>query len=77
MKSKKPVAAICHAALILIAAGYCDGKKMTCYPALRTDIERAGATFVDSEVVVAGNLVTSRAWPDHPGFMREFLKKLG
>jgi protease I len=76
MKSKKPVAAICHAAQLLIAAGYCSNTKLTCYPALRPDVERAGGTFVDAEVVVSGNLVTSRAWPDHPGFMREFLKML-
>jgi len=77
MKRRKPVAAICHAAQILIAAGYCSGRKLTCYPALCPDVERAGAKFTDSEVVVDGNLVTSRAWPDHPAFMREFLKKLG
>ena len=49
---------------------------MTCYPALKLDVEHAGATFSDAEVVVDGNLVTSRAWPDHPAFMREFIKKL-
>ena len=76
MKANKPVAAICHAAQMLVAADLCKGRRMTCYPALRLDVERAGATFIDAEVVVDENLVTSRAWPDHPAFMREFLKKL-
>ena len=76
MNSHKPVAAICHAAQILVAAGLCKGRKMTCYPALKLDVEHAGATFSDAEVVVDGNLVSSRAWPDHPAFMREFIKKL-
>jgi protease I len=75
-KAKKPVAAICHAAQILAAANLCKGRKMTCYPALKGDVERAGGTFVDAEVVVDDFLITSRAWPDHPAFMREFLKKL-
>lgn len=76
MKAKKPVAAICHAAQILVAADLCKGRRMTCYPALKLDVERAGAAFIDAEVVVDENLVTSRAWPDHPAFMREFIKKL-
>ncbi len=71
---KKPVAAICHAALILIPLKVLKGKKVAAYPALRPDMEEAGATFMDQEVVVDGQLVTSRAWPDHPAFMREFLK---
>ena len=49
---------------------------MAAYPALQPDVEVAGGTFVDREAVVDGKLVTSRAWPDHPGFMREFLKML-
>jgi len=76
MKNKKPVAAICHAALLLVAGGLCKGRKMTCYPALKPDVERAGGIFSDAETVVDGNLVTARAWPDHPSFMREFMKKL-
>ncbi len=72
----KPVAAICHAALILGAYGLIKGKTVTAYPALKADVENAGATFLDQEVVVDGTLVTSRAWPDHPAFMREFIKLL-
>ncbi|MCB2156862.1 DJ-1/PfpI family protein [bacterium] len=72
-----PVAAICHAALILAAADLLGGRTVTAYPALKRDVEMAGGTFIDSEVVVDGKLVTSRAWPDHPAFMREFLKLLG
>jgi protease I len=70
----KPVAAICHAAQVLTAAGVCQGRTMTAYPVLKADVEIAGGTFKDQEVVVDGKLVTSRAWPDHPAFMREFLK---
>jgi deglycase len=70
----KPVAAICHAALVLSAADVVRGRTMTAYPAIRFEVENAGATFTDAEVVVDGNLVTSRAWPDHPAFLREFLK---
>ncbi|MBI1849642.1 MAG: DJ-1/PfpI family protein [Planctomycetes bacterium] len=70
----KPVAAICHAALILAAVGVVRGRTMTAYPAIRPEVESAGATFKDVEVVVDRNLVTSRAWPDHPAFLREFLK---
>ncbi len=70
----KPVAAICHAPLVLIAAAreYLKGRKMTSYIAVRPDVEAAGAQWVDAEVVVDGNLVTSRAWPDNPAWMREF-----
>ncbi len=71
-----PVAAICHAPLILANAGVAEGRSMAAYPALQPDVEVAGGTFVDREAVVDGKLVTSRAWPDHPGFMREFLKML-
>jgi protease I len=71
-----PVAAICHAALILANAGVVEGRSMAANPALQPDVEVAGGTFVDREAVVDGKLVTSRAWPDHPGFMREFLKML-
>ena len=73
--TKKPIAAICHAALVLAAGNHCTGRTMTAYPALKQDVIRAGGTFKDAEVVVDGNLITSRAWPDHPAFMREFMKK--
>ncbi|MGC9051354.1 DJ-1/PfpI family protein [Pyrobaculum sp.] len=72
----KPVAAICHGPLILAAAGVVKGRKMTSYIAVRPEVENNGGTWVDQEVVVDGNLVTSRAWPDNPAWMREFIKLL-
>ena len=74
--ANKPVAAICHGPLVLTAYGLLKGKRATSYIAVKPDIERAGAEYVDAEVVVDGNLVTSRAWPDLPAFMREFIKLL-
>jgi protease I len=73
---KKPIAAICHAAQLLSAGNFCKGRTLAAYPALKRDVESSGGTFRDAEVVVDGNLVTARAWPDHPAFMREFLKLL-
>jgi len=72
----KPVAAICHGPLVLAAYGLLEGRRVTAYAAVAPDVRRAGATYVDQEVVVDGNLVTSRAWPDLPAFMREFIKLL-
>jgi protease I len=71
-----PVAAICHAPLILANAGVVEGRTLTAYPELEPDVQIAGGNYVDGEAVVDGKLVTGRAWPDHPGFMREFLKML-
>ena len=73
---KKPVAAICHGPLVLTAYGLVSRRKLTAYGVLKADIEGSGGTFLDQEVVVDGNLVTSRAWPDLPAFMREFIKLL-
>jgi protease I len=70
----KPVAAICHGLLVLAAAGVLKGRKVTGYIAVKPDVVNAGATWVDAEVVVDGNLVTSRAWPDLPAWMREFIR---
>ncbi len=64
----KPVAAICHAPWTLIEADVVRGRRMTSWPSLRTDLENAGATWVDEEVVVDGNLVTSRKPDDLPAF---------
>ena len=74
--ANKPVAAICHAGQILAAAQLVKGRKMTSYHLIRSEIIAAGANYVDQEVVVDGRLVTSRAWPDHPAFMREFVRLL-
>jgi protease I len=72
----KPVAALCHAGQILATAQLCKGRTMTSYHLIRSEIIVAGANYVDQEVVVDDNLVTARAWPDHPAFMREFVKLL-
>ena len=67
-ESGKPVAAICHAPWSLIEAGVLSGRRLTSWPSLQTDIRNAGATWVDQEVVVDGNLVTSRNPDDLPAF---------
>lgn len=74
MDGSKPVAATCHAVLILAAAGSLSGRKLTCYPQCAPDARGAGADFVDREVVVDGNLATARAWNDNAPWMREFVK---
>ena len=68
MASGKPVAAICHAPGPLIEAGVLTGRTLTSWPSLQTDIRNAGGTWVDEEVVVDGNLVTSRNPGDLPAF---------
>lgn len=69
----KPVAQLCHAPLALAAAGVLKGRRTAAYPALEPDVRAAGAEFVDAEVVVDGLMVSARAWPDHPAWMREFV----
>ena len=64
----KPVAAICHAAWVLAEAGVVKGRRMTSWPSLATDLRNAGADWVDEEVVVDGNLVTSRNPDDLDAF---------
>ena len=76
LKGEKPVAQICHAPLILLAAGVLKGRRTAAYPALQPDIVAAGAEFVDAEAVIDGMLVSARAWPDHPAWMREFIALL-
>ncbi|MCX6467450.1 MAG: type 1 glutamine amidotransferase [Pseudonocardiales bacterium] len=63
-----PVGAICHAPWTLIDAGVADGRTLTAFPSIRTDLRNAGATVVDEEVVVDGALVTSRDPGDLPAF---------
>jgi protease I len=72
----RPVAQLCHAPLALLAAGVLKGKRTSAYPALEPDIQAGGAEFVNSEAVVDGQMVSARAWPDHPAWMREFIKIL-
>jgi protease I len=64
----KPVAAICHAPWVLVEADVVRGRRMTSWPSLRTDLRNAGADWVDEEVVVDGNLVTSRNPDDLDAF---------
>src|SRR5262249_39402913 len=72
----KPLAHLCHGGQALAAAGVLKGKLTAAYPALEPDIKAAGAQFVDSEAVVDGVMVSARAWPDHPAWMREFVRLL-
>ena len=59
METGKPVAAICHGPQLLIETGLLKGRKMTSYPAIKTDLKNAGADWRDKEVVVDDNLITS------------------
>jgi protease I len=70
----KPVAAICHGPWTILEAGAARGRRMTSWPSLKTDLRNAGAEWVDEEVVVDGNLVTSRKPDDIPAFNREAIK---
>ena len=73
----RPVAAICHGPQILISAGLVNGRRATCYRSVAQELIDAGALYEDSEVVVDGNLVTSRQPADLPVFMRETMKLIG
>ena len=75
-QSGKVVAAICHAGWVPISAGIVKGKTMTCVSAIKDDVINAGAKYVDREVVVDGNLISSRTPPDLPAFCREIVKAL-
>ena len=75
-EAQKPVAQLCHAPLALATAGVLKGRRTAAYPALESDVRAAGAEFVNSEAVVDGSMVSARAWPDHPAWMREFVKLL-
>ncbi len=72
----KPVAAICHGPQTLISAGLLKGRRATCYRTVAQEMKDAGVLYEDSEVVVDGNLVTSRRPSDLPAFMRETMKML-
>ncbi len=72
----KVVAAICHAPWLLVEADVVDGRRVTSWPSLRTDLENAGADVVDEAVVVDGRLITSRKPDDIPAFNRALLDAL-
>jgi protease I len=69
----KPVASICHGPWMVIETGAAEGRRIASWPSLRTDLENAGAEWIDEEVCVDGNLVTSRKPDDIPAFNREML----
>lgn len=73
----KPVAAICHGPWTIVESGVAANYRMTSWPSLKTDIKNAGGEWVDREVVVDGNLVTSRKPDDLPAFNREMLTLFG
>ena len=75
-KAGKPTAAICHAGWLLVSAGILKGRTVTSFFAIRADMEAAGARWVDREVQVDANLITSRKPDDLPAFCRELLKAL-
>ena len=73
----KPIAAICHAPWLLAEANLVDGRTVTSWPSIRTDLMNAGADVVDREVVTDGNLITSRKPDDIPAFSKALIEKLG
>jgi protease I len=73
----KPVAAICHGAWTVVEAGEANGYRLTSWPSLKTDITNAGGHWVDQEVVVDDNLITSRRPDDIPAFNREMVTVFG
>ena len=79
-KAGKPIAAVCHGAQLLAAAGILAGRECSAYPACAPEVRLAGGTFIDIDVNqahVQGNLVTAPAWPAHPAWLSAFLGLLG
>lgn len=73
-QQNKVVAAICHAGWVLVSAGVLKGKRATSFSSIKDDMKNAGADWVDEEVVVDGNLITSRFPADLPAFCREIIR---
>lgn len=76
----KPIAAICHGAQVLAAAGVLQGKSCSAYPAVGPDVKTAGGQWVDiavDDAYVDGNLVSAPAWPAHPKWLAKFLEVIG
>jgi len=76
----KPIAAICHGAQLLAAAGVIRGKQVSAYPACAAEVELAGARYASipvDQAVTDGQLVTAPAWPAHPAWIAQFLAVLG
>lgn len=75
----KPVAAICHGAQLLSAAGVLEGRTCSAYPACAPEVTASGGTFAEiavTDAVTDGNLVTAPAWPAHPAWMKQFMALL-
>lgn len=77
LRSGKPVAVICHGPQLLIETGLLEGKEMTSYPSVQTDLKNAGANWVDKEVAVDGNLITSRSPKDLDAFNDKLVEMIG
>lgn len=75
-ESDKPLAAICHAGQLLVEAGIVEGRTLTSWPSVRTELDLAGANWVDREVVEDGNLITSRKPDDIPAWINALKDKL-
>lgn len=78
-ETNKPVAAICHGAQLLTAAGVLQGRKCSAYPACAPEVTAAGGSYAEIEVTEAvtdGNLVTAPAWPAHPAWLSQFMALL-
>ncbi|MDC8785613.1 DJ-1/PfpI family protein [Roseateles koreensis] len=76
----KPIAAVCHGAQLLAAAGVIRGKRISAYPACAAEVELAGASYAEipvDQAVTDGQFVTAPAWPAHPAWMAQFLALLG
>lgn len=72
----KPIAVICHGAWLLVSAGLVEGRTLTSWPSLQNDIQNAGGNWVDQEVVVDGNLISSRKPADIPAFNAKIMEVL-
>ena len=75
--SGKPVAAICHGPWVLCSTPALKGRTVTCFHSIKDDVINAGATYVDREVVVDGNLITSRTPDDLPAFVKSLMDMMG
>jgi protease I len=75
VRSGKPVGLICHGPWSLVEAGVAEGRTLTSFPSIRTDLRNAGATVVDEEVVIDGNLISSRSPDDLSAFCRTIVEQ--
>lgn len=78
--AEKPIAAICHGAQLLTAAGVLSGRECSAYPACAPEVAAAGGTYIAVDMDAAhqeGNLITAPAWPAHPAWLAKFVAKLG